>query len=466
VTPPPREPASERSRILLVEADAGDAELVQLWLRSARETRYDIWHVETLGDAEGCLAKEEFELALVDLALPDAPGPWAVESLLERHPELPVIVFSSFSESEVGARLLSQGARDHLIKGQMSGDTLIRAMRHGVEYGRLARELSAARGRVADSSSDRSELVAELAQELRTPIHTVLGMADLLLETELTKEQEGYVRSFLRASESLLGRVDGLLGRDASGGELAGERTLPPGGVLPAAGPEMGGDGSLRILVVDDSAEPREATAEVLRGAGYLVETAADGCAAEAMFRDGDFEVVLMDIQMPERNGLKATRVIRYFEAEAGRPPVPILALTGSESPEDIRACLDAGCDDHLVKPVRPEALLAAVSRHAPKHRGRLLRVDGASLEEIELYLHERHNDLAGLRFALEAGDLDSVRTVAHALEISGLSQGFAELAELGRTLQAAANDDDLPGLGRGVSDLADFLREVKIVVG
>jgi DNA-binding response OmpR family regulator len=173
-----------------------------------------------------------------------------------------------------------------------------------------------------------------------------------------------------------------------------------------------------------------------------------------------------MDVQMPGLDGLEATRAIRRLESRSGRTPVPVLAVTGLRSPDDVRACLDAGCDDHLAKPVSREALLAAVERHAPKNHGRLLQVDGGSVEEIDLYLHERHNDLAGLRFAFEAGDLGAVRSVARELESSGVAQGFEEIAALGRGLQRAATEGDASGVERGVADLADFLREVKIIVG
>jgi DNA-binding response OmpR family regulator len=184
------------------------------------------------------------------------------------------------------------------------------------------------------------------------------------------------------------------------------------------------------------------------------------------MFRDGEFDLVLMDVDMPEQGGLEATRAIRRLESEAGRTPVPILAVGRQRRPDEIHGCLDAGCDDHLAKPVSPESLLAAVQRHAPKHHGRLLRVDGASVEEIDLYLPERHNDLAGLRFALEAEDLESVRAVARELESSGLSQGFAELASLGRDLEHAADAGDLAAIEACVAGLGEFLREVKIIVG
>jgi hypothetical protein len=110
--------------------------------------------------------------------------------------------------------------------------------------------------------------------------------------------------------------------------------------------------------------------------------------------------------------------------------------------------------------------LLELVARHARKPHDRLVRVDGASIDEVDLYLHERHNDLAALRFALEADDLESVCTVARSLEQSGLGRGFAELADLGRSLRKAAEAGNRAGVERGVADLGDFLREVKIIVG
>lgn len=462
MTPPVASAGALRHRVLLAEADAGDAELVQIWLRRAQETQYEIWQVESLGDAEGCLAKHEFDLALVDLSLPDAPGPWAFHALHERRPELPIIVFSSFADAEIAKRLIGDGAFDHLVKGQMSGDTLIRSMRHAIEHGRLARELRAARDQADDSTRVRAELVAEIAQDFRTPLHTVLGMADLLLETELTREQEGYVRSFLRASEGLLGRLDALLGRGGSSDGV----TSPPLRGEPGLAEPIPPQGGLRVLLVDDSARAREETLELLRASGQSAEAAPDGRVALEMFREGDYDAVLMDLQMPDPDGFETTRRLRALEQEMGREPVAILALTGLAGEANVRRCLDAGCDEHLQKPPSREALLDALARHAPKQHPRMLRVDVDAAEAVDHYLHERHNDLAGLRFALESDDFDSVRAVGHMMEGPADRQGFRELAQIGRQLQRAADAGDRDAVERSATQLAEFLREVKIVVG
>jgi CheY-like chemotaxis protein len=453
-----------RLRVLLVEPDPGDAELVQIWLRRAQENRYEIWHVESLGDAEGCLAKHTFDLALVDLSLPDAPGPWAFHALHERCPDLPIIVFSSFAEAEAAGRLLSEGAHDHLVKGQMSGETLIRSMRHGIEHGSMSRALREAREQAEDAARARAELVAELAQEFRTPLHTVLGMADLLLETELTREQEGYVRSFLRASESLLGRLDGLLGGSAGGAR--GRRREADQAHDACLGARIGPGASLRALVVDDSEPTRKRTLELMRAGGHAADPAPGGRVALEMFREGDYDVVLLDMQMPDLSGFETARELRTLEDVLGRQPVPILAVTGLASEEDVRACLEAGCDDHLQKPLSREALLEALARHAPKHHQRLLRIEGATAEEMDRYLHERHNDLAAVRFALESDDLEAVRAVGNELESSAERQGFHELAEIGRGLRTAADTNDRSTVEQVAGQLVEFLREVKFVVG
>jgi CheY-like chemotaxis protein len=449
-----------------VEDDAGDAELVQIWLRRAAQTHYELWHVETLGDAEACLARAEFDLALVDVTLPDASGPWPFHALHDRHPEVPIIVLTTFDQAEVGEKLLDEGAYDHLVKGQMSGDTLTRSMRHVIERGRLARELRR-RGEEAEAAPRaRAELLAELTHEVRTPLHTVLGMADLLLETELTREQEGYVRSFLRASESLLARLDALLGapeREAGAGPAAAGETgvfrgapLRPGAVeaLP-----------LRILLVDDDPEGRERTLALLSEGPHVVEVAGDGRVAVEMFAADEFDLVLMDVHLPGMDGLEATRAIRRVEDESGSSPTPILALTAGAEPDEVKACLAAGCDTHLAKPVHKTMLLDALARHAPKHRSRLLRVHGAMADRIDRYLHDRHNDLAGLRLALDADDLESARVVAEDLAASAASHGFSELADIGRSLGEAARAGDREALARGITDLTGFLREVKLVV-
>jgi CheY-like chemotaxis protein len=132
----------------------------------------------------------------------------------------------------------------------------------------------------------------------------------------------------------------------------------------------------LSLLLVDDSADNRRLVQLYLSRLPYVLETAADGQAGLEAFAAGVFDLVLMDLHMPVMDGLAATRAIRAWEGEQGRPATPVVALTASAMPEDIRQARDAGCDAHLAKPLRKAALLAALDRYAAPGAG--LRVPAA----------------------------------------------------------------------------------------
>lgn len=164
----------------------------------------------------------------------------------------------------------------------------------------------------------------------------------------------------------------------------------PPAAAERGGGVEASADGGaatsapprpLRILVVDDVAANRTLARALLEASAHRVEFAADGAEAVAAVMRGGFDAVLMDVSMPGMDGLEATRRIRAAErdqralgqdgrggAAGGAAPrgVPILALTAGVLPEQLRVCRDAGMDGHLEKPIRIEALQAALARIAP----------------------------------------------------------------------------------------------------
>ena len=118
---------------------------------------------------------------------------------------------------------------------------------------------------------------------------------------------------------------------------------------------------ALRILVVDDVAMNRDIASSFLRVAGHKVTCLDGGAEAVAAVAKHDFDVVLMDVLMPEMDGLEATRRIRALEGPRGR--VPIVALTARAFTEQVAECRKAGMNSHLPKPFDPDSLLAAVLR-------------------------------------------------------------------------------------------------------
>ncbi|MBF0283448.1 MAG: response regulator [Magnetococcales bacterium] len=117
-----------------------------------------------------------------------------------------------------------------------------------------------------------------------------------------------------------------------------------------------------RILVVDDAEDNGLLVQAFLKEGPFRVDTAPDGRMALEKLRLNHYDLVLMDIQMPEMDGLEATRRFRRWERERGMPPTPVIALTVRAEPEDVASSLAAGCDLHLVKPIRKRLLVDAIT--------------------------------------------------------------------------------------------------------
>jgi CheY-like chemotaxis protein len=120
----------------------------------------------------------------------------------------------------------------------------------------------------------------------------------------------------------------------------------------------------LRVLVAEDNAINSKLAVLMLGRLGCKVQTVGNGVEALAALTRGPVDVVLMDCEMPDMNGLEATREIR--RREAGRAHTPIIAMTANAMDSDRQRCLDAGMDDYLSKPVRAQLLRTVLERWCP----------------------------------------------------------------------------------------------------
>lgn len=112
-----------------------------------------------------------------------------------------------------------------------------------------------------------------------------------------------------------------------------------------------------RVLLVDDNATNRKIVELMLKRQGVSYETAINGREAVTLFSEYQPDIVLMDVSMPVMNGYEATQAIRVIEHTKGGQPCQIIGLTAHSSPEDRKACLEAGMDDHIAKPVKLDVL-------------------------------------------------------------------------------------------------------------
>jgi PAS domain S-box-containing protein len=233
---------------------------------------------------------------------------------------------------------------------------------------------------------------------------------------------------------------------------FATEREAVPAPERPAEPEAAVGTGlPLRILVAEDNAVNQQVAQLVLKKLGYRADVAADGREALEALERQRYDVVLMDVQMPEMDGLEATRRIHQRWAEGSRPR--IIAVTANATREDRDACLAAGMDDYISKPIRQEELAAALA-HSPARRpewvldpaglDRLRRAvggDRAVAELAETFFTDTNDLLLGLRESIDRGSAEEVRRGAHSLKSTSASFGASQLSELSRQLEEIGRD-------------------------
>jgi CheY-like chemotaxis protein/HPt (histidine-containing phosphotransfer) domain-containing protein len=245
---------------------------------------------------------------------------------------------------------------------------------------------------------------------------------------------------------------------------------------------------ALDILLAEDSLPNQKLAVGLLAKYGHRVTVVNNGVEAVAALDAGAFDVVLMDVQMPEMDGLEATRTIRRKEAQSSRH-VPIVAMTAHAMKGDREQCLEAGMDDYVSKPIRLDALFAALGRVAPavpenpaadppqepasKPAGevdwpaalRTAQNDPALLKAVaQAFLEECPVLLEQLDAALCEGDADVVRRASHTLK--GSMRTFSPNGttyHLAARLERLGADKQLDD-GRAVRD--DLKRKLEQVAG
>lgn len=201
-------------KILLIEDNPGDARLVEILLEETDFLECQIVNKQSLTEGIEALHKEEYDIVLLDLTLPDSRGFETLERLIKAHPDVNVIVMTGLSDKVLGLNAVKVGAQDFLMKGGFDSDLLAKTLRYAIERkGVLSKLAESQRAReVAEESARMKEnFIASISHEMRTPMNAIYGMSNLLAQTNLNEEQRSYIDSVKQSSEILLGVINDIL---------------------------------------------------------------------------------------------------------------------------------------------------------------------------------------------------------------------------------------------------------------
>ena len=269
--------------------------------------------------------------------------------------------------------------------------------------------------------------------------------------------------------------------------DAALEQTLRISSPL-APGAAKGGK-PVKILVVEDDKTNQLVATKLLEGLGFPVDLASDGIKAVAACSATKYDVVFMDVMMPEMDGLAATKLIRSLDHPYCEPY--IIALTANAQTHDKDVCLEAGMDDYLTKPVTRAGFAAKLSRFGgsatpvaaakfvsePAARGVAMfdaaihgeLADALGADDIRLVMEtfraETKKRLGEMRKAAKEGDNALIKREAHTIKSSAASLGFLRLSGLAKSLEAEALGLKWPGLDARLTRLAAGFAEIQDII-
>lgn len=161
--------------ILVVEDSSSDANLLyQIFLRAGKSD-WSLTITERLSEGIAMAKSQHFDIALLDLSLPDSDGLETVETFIKTIPDVPVIILTIASDENLARSAISVGAQDYLIKGEITPDLLIRSIYYGIERGQLLRQL-------LQTNADLEAFNFSMAHDLQAPLRTITSMSQFVLE--------------------------------------------------------------------------------------------------------------------------------------------------------------------------------------------------------------------------------------------------------------------------------------------
>ncbi len=249
---------------------------------------------------------------------------------------------------------------------------------------------------------------------------------------------------------------------------LATERVAPPRDVERSSAEHTGIGRKLRVLVAEDNLVNRTLIVRLLEREGCTVDIVTNGRDAIDAVQLNAFDLVLMDLEMPEMGGLEATRQIRDKENRTGGH-VPIVALTAHAMDSDRARCVAAGMDGYVPKPIRQRSLFTAIAEALPDGQmmkpgqGKTRRIAAKRTELVETFIESSRSELSDIRAATERGDRKSVWILAHSIAGAAGVVGAKSVLAIARDLETQARLNDLPRIPATCEALASAIEDFAV---
>ncbi len=324
---------------------------------------------------------------------------------------------------------------------------------------------------ITDSSMpkmDGFEFVEQIRKLPALEAATVLMLSSIQTEEDMGRARKlglsCYLTKPVRRSALLSAITESVLGSPALDGDNASALNEPPRGT------------SLKVLVAEDNAVNQKLATAILRRAGHSPTVVPNGSEAVAAVKCERFDVVLMDVHMPVMGGFEATRLIRELESGSGTR-TPIVAVTARAMKGDRQACLAAGMDAFVPKPIEAAALLEAlealasgltpdVSETEASDAGHSDTLDEIALMKLvagdrvlagelaEIFLEDLEPRVTEITAAVDSRDAHRLRAAAHALRGSAGSLRAGNVSNAAGAIEIIAQSGILDGMDDALANL------------
>ncbi len=411
----------------------------------ARAMDGEIWAESRVGEGSTFHVSIVFEDAPAEAALTRAPLP----SLTGRRV---LVVDDNPTERAVARRILCDaGATVVDVDSSAAGiEEVQRSIAEGLHFDAILLD-----SRMPEAGGFQVAEVLREHPEIARRAIMMLSMARRQDDVPQCKEfgLGGWIAKPMRPTK-LLAAVEAV-----SNGGTAGDALKPASSRAPSRSVAP-----MRILLADDLEDNRALVQAYLKSTPHALVMASDGVEAVQKFKQGRFDLVLMDIQMPGMTGYEATAEIRRLEASEERPRTPIVALTAFAYEAEKRRSREAGCDAHLTKPIKKATLLQTLEGHSRSERP-VARVDSELAELVDGYLENRRADIENLTGFIRDREADEIRRLGHNMKGSGKAYGFDLITAIGANLEQAGRNADFTEAEKLLDQLNAYLDEVEIII-